>query len=177
MSQTVVNDAPGQAYAGKVQYSGQYPTTQVSRIAGELIYFGKLVVVTGAQLTPGDQSVTLPTSAAEALLAAKAGGVSMADPSVEAIPGAAYGAFVDESVLPVMRKGALWVQTEQAITDLANGVFVRVANAGAIPAASLGSFGIVDDGDTEPAPEGMGWAGAVTIGGLFYGLLEINLPA
>ena len=54
-----------------MQYSGQFPTTVVSRLAEELFFFGKLGVVTGAQLTVGDQSVKLPTSAAEVLLAAR----------------------------------------------------------------------------------------------------------
>ena len=186
MSQTQVNDAPGQAYAGKVQYSGQFPTTVVSRLAEELFFFGKLGVVTGAQLTVGDQSVKLPTSAAEVLLAAKAGGVSIADASIERLRdpanlgvanSAPFGAFPIESAVPLMRKGAVWVQTEVAVANLSDGVFVRVQNVGAIPLAALGSFTPVNTFDHEPGPEGMGWSGAVTIDGLFFGLLEINLPA
>lgn len=177
MSQTQVNDAPGAAYPGKVQYSGQFPTQDVSRIASEDILFGKLVTVLGTELTPGDQSASLPVDAAGVLLAAKAGGVSVADPSIETVASALGGVFVDESVLPVLRKGQIWVQTEAAVADLNDGVFVRVQNAGVVAADQLGSFTPVNTADHEPAPEGMGWAGATTIGGLFFGLLDMNLPA
>ena len=114
------------------------------------------------------------------LLAAQGGGVSQADPSVERTSTAGvldnFGAFADESALPVMRKGQIWVQTEIAVADLSLGVFVRVSTPGTIPEAALGSFTSVNTVDHEPAPEGMVWMGAVTIGGEFFALLSVNLP-
>jgi hypothetical protein len=191
MSQVTVNDEPGQAYAGKVHSGGQLPSSIASYVASELIYFGKLVIVADADLAVGGaaggpQTCALPASAADVLRAAQAGGIAIADPSVErmrdpATPNIAnsapYGAFGDEASVPVMRMGKIWVQTETAITALSNGVFIRVSTPGIIPIASLGSFGIVDDADTEPAPAGMAWAGSATVDGIFLGLLSVNLPA
>ncbi len=191
MSQTAVNDEPVQAYPGKVQYGIKFPTTNVSRIASELIYFGKLVITPGTDLAVGGaaggpQSCQLPTSAAEVLLATQAGGVAIADPSIERLRdpnnlgvanSAPYGAYPQEDALPVMRRGQVWVQTEAALADLSDGVFVRVANSGTIPEASLGSFTPTNTADHEPAPDGFAWAGsAVGEGGIFLGLLDINLP-
>lgn len=181
MSQATVNDEPGQAYAGKVHLSGQFPSSALSRLASELIYFGKLVSpLSTGDLTVGDQSVKLPTSAADILLAAQGGGISQADPSVERTKTAGvldnFGAFLDESSLPVMRKGQIWVEVEAEVTDLSAGVFVRFQNAGTIPEAALGSLTPTNTADHEPAPEGMVWVGAVTVGSQNFGLLSVNLP-
>ncbi|MDP6424354.1 MAG: hypothetical protein QGG14_06395 [Planctomycetota bacterium] len=190
MSQTAVTDEPGQAYAGKVEHSGQFPNSIISLIAAELIYFGKLVVAPDADVevggaSGGPQTCAAPTSAAEALLANTVGGVSIADPTVERMRdpstpnvanSAPYGAYGDETSVSVMRKGRIWVQTEAAVAALSDGVFVRVANAGTIPVAALGSFTPTNTADHEPAPSGMVWSGATTIGGLFFGRLDINLP-
>ncbi len=191
MSQSVVNDEPGQTYAGKVHSGGQLPSSIASYLASGLVYFGKLVSVADVDLavggaSGGPQECALPASAADVLRAAQAGGIAIADPSVERMRdpltpnianSAPFGAFGDESSVPVMRMGKIWVQTEVALTALTNGVFVRTANVGTIPAASLGSFTPVNTADHEPAPEGMAWAGSATVDGLFYGLLSVNLPA
>lgn len=191
MSQTVVADEPVQAYEGKVENSIAFPTTIESKIASELIYFGKLAIVADADVVyggadGGPQEVQLPTTAAEVLLAKQAGGVAIADPSVERLRvsggganSAPYGAYLTETAVPVMRKGRIWVVVEAAVTALSLGVFVRMDNAGGSPpAASLGSFSPVDSGaDFEPAPEGFAWAGAASIGGVEFGLLSVNLPA
>ncbi len=190
MSQSVVNDEPGQCYAGKV-HSATPQGGVKSLLASELIYFGKLVIVADADLAVGGaaggpQTGALPTSAAEVLLATQAGGVSIADPSQERMRNpltpsisnsAPFGAYPDESAVGVMRRGNLWVQTEVALTALTNGVFVRVANVGTIPIAALGSFTPVNTADHEPTPDGFSWAGSATVDGLFYGLLNVNLPA
>lgn len=190
MSQVTVNDEPGQAYAGKV-HSATPQGGVVSLLASELIFFGKLVFVAAADVAVGGaaggpQTCALPTSAGEALLAKFAGGVSIADPSQERLRNpltpdiansAPFGAYPDESAVGVMRRGRLWVQTEVAVADISLGVFARVANAGVNPIASLGSFTPVNTADHEPVPEGLAWAGAATVDGLFFGLLNVNLPA
>ncbi len=191
MSQTVVNDEPGQAYAGKVHQATPQGGV-ISLLASELTYFGKLVIVAAADVVVGGaaggpQTCALPTSAAEVLLATQRGGVSIADPSQERLRdpstpdianSAPFGAYPDETAVGVMRRGVIWVQTEVAVTDMTAGVFVRVATPGTIPIASLGSFTPVDSGtDHEPAPAGFAWAGAASEGGLFFGLLSVNLPA
>lgn len=187
MSQTVVNDEPVQAYAGKLQYGNNFPTTTIGRLASELIFFGKLVITADADLAVGGaaggpQTVALPTTAAEVLLAANAGGISKADPSVERTSTAGvldnFGAYVENTTVDVVRKGQIWVQTEVAVTALSDGVFVRVATPGTIPIASLGSFTPTNTANHEPAPAGMVWAAAaVGEGGILLGLLTINLPA
>jgi hypothetical protein len=189
MSQTAVNAEPGQAYEGKVHVSGSFPTSFVSRIANELIYFGKLVVpLTTGELAVGGaaggpQSVKLPTTAADVLLAKQGGGIAIADPSIERLSvngvAAAYGAYPAEDALSVMRKGQIWVVVETALLDLSLPVFVRVATPGGTPpAASLGSFSPVDTGaDFEPAPEGLAWLGAAAVGAVNFALLSVNLPA
>jgi hypothetical protein len=190
MSQTVVNDEPGQAYAGKVHSGGQLPSSIASYLANGIVYFGKLVTVADTDLEVGGalggpQQCALPASAADVLRIAQAGGIAIADPSVERLRdpltpnianSAPFGAFGDESSVPTMRMGKIWVQTEVAITALTNGIFVRVANAGTIPIASLGSFTPVNTADHEPAPEGLAWAGSATVDGIFLGLLSVNLP-
>ena len=182
MSQTAVNDEPAQAYEGKVDVSGQYPSTRVSRSADGLVYFGKYVVpLSDTELTVGAQSVKLPTTAAEVLLAANGGGIAVADPSMERlmlndVP-APYGAYPDESMVQVLRKGRIWVVMEVAITALSNGIFVRVATpGGSPPAASLGSFTITNTANHEPVPDGFKWLASASIGGVDYGLLSVNLP-
>ena len=191
MSQNAVTDEPVQAYPGKVENSGQFPTQMISRLASELIYFGKLAITADADLAVGGaaggpQQCKLPTTAAEVLLAAQGGGIAIADPSIERLRdplnlgvanSAPYGAFPDEDAVPLMRKGRVWVQTEVAIAALSDGVFVRVSTPGTIPIASLGSFTPVDTADHEPAPEGFAWAGScIGEGGIFLALLDINLP-
>jgi hypothetical protein len=183
MSQTAVNDEPAQAYEGKLDVSGQFPSTRISRAASELIYFGKLVVpIADDDLAVGDQSVQLPTSAAEILSAKGGGGVAVADPSqerllVSGVP-AAYGAYPDESMVQVLRKGRIWVVTETAIAGFTDGVYVRFQDAGVTPPTEqLGSFTGTNEADTEPAPEGFAWVGSASIGGIDFGLLSVNLPA
>lgn len=193
MSQTTVNDEPVQAYEGKVQYGGQLPTSIISKLASELIYFGKLVTpYDNAELAVGGaaggpQRVKAPTSAAEVTRVLKGGGVAIADPSVErmrnpAAPGdpnsAPFGAFAAEAMLPVMRKGLLWVVVETELTNLDSDVYVRYQNAGGSPpAAQLGSFTQGAAGDFAVAPDGFAWQGAASIGAIHLALLSVNLPA
>lgn len=186
--QTAVNDEPVQAYEGKVQYSGQFPTSIISKAASELIYFGKLVVpyadtelaVGGA----GPQRVKAPTSTAEVDLTPMGGGIAIADPSVERLRDpsspadpAPFGAFVAESMVPVMRKGLIWVVVETAITALSNGVYARFQNAGGSPpAAQLGSFTSAAGADFHQlATSSFAWQGSAAIGGVNFGLLAVNL--
>ena len=190
MSQATVNNEPGQAYAGKVHTASPQGGT-ISLLATETIYFGKLAIVADADLAVGGadggpQTCALPASAADVLRALQRGGVAQADVTRERLRNpltlgiansAPFGAYSDEEAVTVMRRGSIWVQTEVAITALTNGVFVRVANVGTIPIASLGSFTPVNTADHEPAPEGMAWAGSATVDGLLFGLLSVNLPA
>jgi hypothetical protein len=192
--QEIVNDEPVQAYEGKVQDSVSFPTSIISKLASELIYFGKLVTpyddaelaVGGA--SGGPQRVKAPTSAAEITRCLKGGGIAIADPSVErmrnpAAPGtpnsAPFGAFASGDMLPVMRKGRIWVVVETELTDLDSDVYVRFQNpGGSPPAAQLGSFTQSAGADFDLAPSGaFAFQGAATIGGVHFALMAVNLPA
>lgn len=184
--QTAVNNEPVQAYEGKVHVSGQFPTSVVSRLASELLYFGKLVVPYAVtELEVGSQRVKAPTLAAEVDLAPAGGGVAIADPSVERLRDpsspadpAPFGAYVAEASVPVMRKGLIWVVVETAIASLANGVYARFQNAGGTPpAAQLGSFTSAAGADFQALNAAhFAWQGSAAIGGVDYGLLAVNLP-
>jgi hypothetical protein len=179
MSQTVVNDEPGEAYEGKVQYGGQLPTTIISRLGSELIYFGKGVsLLSDADLTVGDQSVKLPALADD--VTALFEGVAIADPSqprmsLAGVP-APYGAYPDEAAVSVMRKGLIWVVVDVAIADIKQPVYLRWDNAGTAPADALGSFETATDANNQVVPAAVAqWRGAVAVGGIDFGLLELNL--
>lgn len=184
--QTAVNNEPVQAYEGKVHVSGQFPSSVISRLASELLYFGKLVVpYATTELEVGNQRVKKPTSAAEVDLVVAGGGVAIADPSVERLRDPAspadpapFGAFSAESSVPVMRKGLIWVVTETAIASLANLVYARFQNAGGSPpAAQLGSFTSAAGADFQALSTSyFAWQGSASIGGVDYGLLAVNLP-
>lgn len=187
--QTSVANEPVQAYEGKVHVSGQFPTSVISKIASELLYFGKLAVPYSATELAvggaGPQRVKAPTTAAEVDLVAAGGGVLIADPSVErtrnpASPAdpAPYGCYVAESSAPIMRKGLIWVVVSTAIASLANGVYVRWQNAGGTPPTDqLGSFDSVTSGDVQLLSAAhFAWQGSASIGGVDFGLLAVNLP-
>jgi expansin (peptidoglycan-binding protein) len=181
MAQTSVADEPVQTYEGKVENSVGLPTTIVSGIASELIYFGKFVVAADptdvAYGGAGQQEVALPGSAAEITGLTAIAGVAIADVSREAIAGAAYGGYTHESSVGILRKGRIWVVVSTAITDLTDGVYVRWQVPGTPPVDSLGSFDSAAGANVQEVTAGMSWAGAVTIGSTDYGLLDVNLPA
>ncbi len=106
MSQPVVDDEPVQAYEGKVQHGGQYPTTFLSFIADSLIYFGKAVSLLSATelaiggATGGPQSIQLPAASTD-VTTNLFQGVAKADPSVQRTRTAGvddnFGAFIAET--------------------------------------------------------------------------------
>jgi hypothetical protein len=176
MSQTAVAVEPAEAYEGKVENSIMYPTTFVSFVASALIYFGKFVALKAAtELTKGNQEIKLPAAATDVtgLLGA---GVAIADVTKEPIADT-YGGYVAKDSVPVMRKGRIWVVSEDAVDDLTKAVFVRWQVPGVTPpAASLGSFAATTSANHAQAPATYKWVAATTIGSVNYGLLEINLP-
>lgn len=183
MSQTAVNDEPVQAYEGKEHVSGQFPSTKISRLASELIYFGKAVSRQAVgDVTVGDQQCKLPAAAADITAKGAFLGVAVADPSLPRLTlndlPAPYGAYVNEGSVQVLKKGQIWVVTTALITDLSNGVYVRFQNpGGTAPTESLGSFADANSADHDLVPDdGAQWKGAVAIGGVNFGLLELNLP-
>lgn len=187
MSQTVVDDEPVQAYEGKVQVGGQYPTTNRSFIASELIYFGKAVsLLSGTELavggaSGGPQQIQLPSVATD-ITTTLFQGVAAADPSVELTRTTGtddpFGAYVATSTVRTLKKGLVWVVIGTALSDITDGVFVRFQNpGGTAPTEQLGSFDSVTSADhAEIVAGNVSWAGAATIGSVEFGLLELNLP-
>ncbi len=187
MSQTVVDDEPVQAYEGKAQHGGQYPTTFVSYIASELIYFGKAVsLLSTAELAiggadGGPQSIKLPAATTD-VSTNLFQGVAKADPSVQRTRTAGvdddFGAFIAETTVPVMKKGRIWVVVTTAITSINDGVFVQFqVPGGSPPALQLGSFDSATTANNEEiTSNNVSWAAATTIGSQNFGLLELNLP-
>ena len=185
--QTVVDDEPVQAYEGKVQHGGQYPTTFKSFLADGLIYFGKAVSLIGTGelavggASGGPQAVKLPAAATD-VTTSLFQGVAPADPSIQRTRTTGvddpFGAYIDETSVQVLRKGLVWVVVTTAIADITIGVFVQRANAGGSPPAlQLGSFDTVTTADnTEITSNNVSWAGAAVIGSQNFGLLELNLP-
>lgn len=184
MSQTSVNDEPVQAYEGKEHVSHAYPSTKISRLASELIYFGKAVCREAVtDVTVGDQQCRAPAAATDITDKGALLGVAVADPSLERLNDASgnpapYGAYQDEGSVQIMKKGQIWVVTTALIADLSTGVYVRWDNAGGSPPAeALGSFANVASAEHALVPDdGAQWIGAVAIGGVNFGLLELNLP-
>jgi hypothetical protein len=178
MSQTTVANEPVQAYEGKVH---DRPERVVSLLASELTYFGKAVSYLGtgelAVGGAGPQSCQLPAAAVD-ITGPLFAGVAIADPSLEAIAGADYGAYADESMVSVLRRGRIWVVVSTAITDITVGVYARFQNAGGSPPVdSLGSFDSAAGVDVDEIPTASAkWVGAASIGGVDYGLLDLNLP-
>ncbi len=169
MPQTSVNDEFDRAYEGKTENSGQFPTTMVTGLAAEEILFGK--AVSSAATDVGLPKVVNGFTNGQVFQ-----GVAIADPSVEAVSGDAFGSYKDEDAVPVMRKGRLWVVSAVAITNLLTDlVFVRSANQGGFPSGARGSFTNAATADYE-AITGAKWVGAATVGAVNFGLLELNLP-
>lgn len=183
MAQTVVNDEPSQAYEGKLyDRAGR----SESRLASELLYFGKavsLLAVTDLEVGGAGEGQSVKAPAAAADVTGLFEGVAVADPSIERLDDATgqpanYGAYPDESTVRVLRKGRVWVVTKTLIADITVGVYVRFQNAGGTPPVDqLGSFEAVAGADVQVIAAGAKWRGATTIGGAFFGLLELNLPA
>lgn len=101
-------------------------------------------------------------------------GVAIADVSREAISDD-YGGYAQNDAVSVMRKGRIWVVSEDTVDDLSKGVYVRFQNGSAPPAGTLGSFRATADADCQLMSM-LRWIAGETIGGIEYGLLEINLP-
>lgn len=101
-------------------------------------------------------------------------GVAIADTSLESTSNA-YGEYVDKDSVPVMKKGRIWVVSADTVDDLSKGVYIRFQNGSAAPADTLGSFRATANADYQLMGDNVRWVASQTIGGVYYGLLELNL--
>jgi hypothetical protein len=102
-------------------------------------------------------------------------GVAIADTSLESTSNA-YGEYVDRDSVPVMKKGRIWVVSADTVDDLSKGVYIRFQNGSSSPPAdTLGSFRATTNADYQLMGDNVRWVAGQTIGGVYYGLLELNL--
>ena len=180
MSQLTVSEEPVRAYRGKIDVSGAYPTTQVSGLA-----VGNIVVGDGVGREVGDVDPGAGVATGGQTARAFQGtdlflGVAPSDPSqLVALPGETFGQYTAAESFPIVRKGRVWVVTADVVDDLSKAVFIRNANAGGSPPAEqLGAFRATTVADYVDlsALAAVAWVAGVTIGGVNFGLLELNLP-
>lgn len=139
-----------------------------SAIAGEPIAPGRFVLRNAS--APSNKTVLLPASAADITNSFLAGGVSVLDASVERTPNddALYGQY---SAFPMIRKGRIWVVSEDTIAAL-GGVYVRFQNGtGVLP---IGRFSSVTHADKGLLPNAR-WLTTTSAPGQLA-LLGIDLP-
>jgi hypothetical protein len=142
----------------------------VSKIAGasEVIPYGHLVVQDSAE---NDAVVKLPTVTAE-VTDGRAIGVAISDVSREAsaIGGSANTGYGEEDAVPVLRRGRIWVITEDAVTVVGTPAFARFASGGG--GTVLGAFRTDADTATAVALPGATFRSTAGAGELV--LLELN---
>lgn len=153
--QASVANIPVTAYEGM---PADKPERVESAYANELIYFGKAL---SRSLTAGlgtfPPIANLYTSGENFL------GIAMADPSVERLANAAgvanqaaYGAFLANTSVPVLRRGSIWVISADAVDNLSKSVFVRSST----PA---GTAATITDTTTYPVTDQDGLTSIITI--------------
>lgn len=180
MSQTTVTDFPLAAHEGMLAEPAP-PGGIVSALCrSEGILFGKAAGRRDGDVAPGDNATG--GQQVEGFAAANSAdnlvGIALADVTKETDPAKAYGDYVDGDTVPILKRGRVWVVSEDAVDDLTKSVFVRNAAAGTLPAAALGSFrattaaNFIDLG----ALYAVRWVAYRLQGSIHFGLLEINLP-
>lgn len=179
MSQTTVGTVPAAAFEGMVADGDLFARRIVSRLAHQVatpyIPFGKFVVWNSADTV---EQVRLPAALAD-VVGGRMGGIAIAETSIQDDTLVAWGHYINGRMVPVMRKGVIWVISETAITDLNLPVCVRATNAGVTPPlATLGSFRGDVDAQTPDRAVSLGalasWLDLCSAGGLAR--VAINLP-
>lgn len=155
--QTVVNDEPVLAYEGMLF---DRPERIETGNAAELIYFGKAVSVLKSTAIDAIPRLVRGYTSGEVLA-----GIAIADPTVERLAsptgvanGAAHGAFLANSQIPMLRKGRIWVHSADAISDTTRSVFIKNAD-------STGTAATITDTTSYPVADQDGKTSVVTISG------------
>ena len=177
MSQLVVNDHPTRTFEGQLAHQAPVGGI-VSAIASGRVLFGKAAgravtdVLLGDNATGAQEAQALDATNSHFL------GIALADVTKETVAGQAYASYEHEETIPILKRGRIWVVSNDAVDDLSKNVFVRNAAEGALPAEALGSFRATTVANyiDLTAIAAVRWVAADTIGGIEFGLLEINLP-
>lgn len=125
MAQTSVISEPVRAFEGKLQ---DQASRIVSGAASELIYFGKMLTRSKSVGIDGRTPIVNLFTTGEVVE-----GIAIADVSVERLANpttgvsnqAPYGAFLANTAVPVLRRGRVWVVSEDTVDDLTKSVYVR----------------------------------------------------
>jgi hypothetical protein len=155
-----------------VSVSGLIPTIESPTVGST----SELDFKSGTILTKVGLSVEVITAPAAGDLApTNFKGVAIADTSLESTSNA-YGEYVSTDSVPVMKKGRIWVVSADTVDDISKGVYIRFQNGSSTPpTATLGSFRATANADYQLMGDNVRWVASTTIGGVYYGLLELNL--
>lgn len=126
MSQTTVNNENPRAYEGMLHTR---PEKTMSALAASTVQFGKAVT---RSATVGINS--FPPLVRQYTSGEVFEGIAWADASIETIPNVSYGGYLAETTVNVLRKGTLWVKSEDEVDDLSKSVFVKSTNPSGTPA-------------------------------------------
>lgn len=169
MSQTTYNTTPPIAAEGEIGTSG--PVDLISGIANDtnaVIPFGKFVVTKTAAAGGEIPEVELPNATGE-VTGVYALGVVVRDRTIENDSATAFAGYTDGEVLTIMRRGRIWVISEDAVSSAGAAAFVRfVAGVGEV----LGSFRTDADTSDAVALPGARFMTTCDAGGLV--LLELD---
>lgn len=151
MSQIAVSSAPLRAFEGMLHTEAQ---KIMSALAASTVQFGKAVTY-----SPTVSVSDLPMSVQHYASGGVFAGIAAADVSVETIPNASYGGYLALAAVPVLRRGTVWVKTEDEVDDLSKSVFVKSTNPS-------GTSATVTDTTTYPVTTQAGLTEKVTVSGV-----------
>lgn len=127
MSQTsYAINIPAVSYPGQIADAG-YKDVLSGMAALAAIPYGVLAVIDASNDGGFDNlAIKVPAASADITTAGKAVGVVLADQARAQDPSVAAAVYPQNSAVPCLRKGRVWVQSETAVVDGAP-VFVRFA--------------------------------------------------
>lgn len=173
MSQTTYNQNPDIGEEGEIASNSQYQDV-VSAIADDTndpILFGSFVTVKTAPAGGDLPVVELPNASGEVTgVAGQAGGVVVRDKTAENSNASAFTGYVDGEILSIMRRGRIWVISEDAVSAVGVAAFVRYTKEA--PDIVLGKFRTDDDSSKAVALPGARFLTTCDAGGLV--LLELS---
>jgi hypothetical protein len=167
MSQTVFNTVEAVAHEGMIADVGMDNTvyTGVVNDTNGAVLFGRFVRILTAGNPP---TVELPNATGE-VTGDSGFGIVVAEKTLEG-PGGTFAGHPDGAVIPVLRKGRIWVKSEDAVAAAPQPAFVRFT-ADANP---IGGFRT--DADTAEAVALPGARFLTNCGAGGLTLLELQIP-
>jgi hypothetical protein len=136
--------------------------------------FGVVVVRDDSGLSEKEDIAMLPNAAADITSIKNVFGVAVHQHTIEQnIGGVSNLGYAPVSEMSILRKGRIWVETEDVVTQ-ASDVYVRhVAGAGEQRGALRSD---TDGGDADILPSARWFKGSQVVNGINLAVLELNLP-